>query len=510
MKRIALVLVALQAAALPGLCALAQSPKELVVQINKSEIIESPSGIKRIAVSNPDMAEAVAVSKTELLVNGKAPGETSLVIWDAAGERRMYDVHIVTVDSRPEAVRAELLQQLPGQDVTLTLSGGSVFLRGTVNDTISADRAVALAGTLGKVINLLLVKVPEAEPQILLKVRFANVDRKAMQQLGANIFSTGATNTVGTISTGQFGAAPTFDFQQHTITMNDVLNVFLFRPDLNLGATIQALETKQLVQILAEPNLMAVSGRPASFLAGGEFPYPTVTSVVSGVGQVSVQFREFGVRIHFLPTITPRGTIRLAVTPEVSSLDYANGLTLDGYTVPGLSTRRVQTEVELENEQSFVIAGLLDNRTTENLNKIPGLSSIPVLGKLFESRSLQKNNTELMVLVTPELVHPIPAGGKAPEVKMETKKFLKDAGKTAPQNPTDPTAKLPSVPTIPIEVLKSWSEPDAQPANPPVVPFDGSGELMPRPKFEGTNSSASAAAAGNSASSAPTSATPAK
>jgi pilus assembly protein CpaC len=185
-------------------------------------------------------------------------------------------------------------------------------------------------------------------------------------------------------------------------------------------------------------------------------------------------------------------------------------LTLDGYTVPGLSTRRVQTEVELENEQSFVIAGLLDNRTTENLNKIPGLSSIPVLGKLFESRSLQKNNTELMVLVTPELVHPIPARSKTPEVKMETKKFLKESSKAAPQNPSDPEAKMPVVPTIPIEVLKSWSEPDAPLANPTLVPFDGNGDLTARPKFEGTSSSASVpsgSSAAGSASAAPTATT---
>jgi pilus assembly protein CpaC len=434
------------------------APSDLYVGLNKSNILENANGVKRISIANPEVAEAVAVSKTEVLVNGKAPGETSLVLWDHRGQRTMFDVHVTVADARPEAIRAELQRELPGQDVTFELDSGTVFLRGTANDVTSADRAAAIASTLGKVVNLLNVKVPPAEPQILLKVRFANVDRSATQQLGLNITSLGATNTIGNVSTGQFGQQPTFDFQQHTVTFTDLMNVFLYRPDLNLAAAIQALEQRQLVQILAEPNLMTVSGRPASFLAGGEFPFPTLQGGGAGVGQVTIQFREFGVRIHFLPVITPRGSIRLAVTPEVSSLDRANGLTVGGYTVPGLATRRIQTEVELENGQSFAIAGLLDNRTTEELSKIPGLSSIPLLGKLFESRQLLKNNSELLVIVTPELVKPLAAGAKTPEVKMP-KPFMKDTAANAPQNPTDPKGKLPSVDVIPIESLKGWSEP---------------------------------------------------
>src|SRR6185312_3882967 len=433
-------------------------PSDLYVGLNKSSILENANGVKRISIANPEIAEAVAVSKNEVLVNGKTTGETSLVLWDQRGQRTMFDVHVTLADSRPDAVRAELSRELPGQDVNFDLGNGAVFLRGTANDVTSADRAAAIVGTLGKVVNLLNVKVPAEEPQILLKVRFANVDRSATQQLGVNITSLGATNTIGNITTGQFGQQPTFDLTNKAVTFTDLLNVFLYRPDLNLAATIEALEAKQLVQILAEPNLLTVSGRPASFLAGGEFPFPTLQGGGAGVGQVTIQFREFGVRIHFLPVITPRGTIRLSVTPEVSSLDRANGLTVSGYTVPGLATRRIQTEVELENGQSFVIAGLLDNRTTDELSKIPGLSSIPLLGKLFESRQLMKNNSELLVLVTPELVKPLPAGSKPPEVNMPTK-FMKGTANKAPQNPTDPKGKLPSTNVIPIETLKNWSEP---------------------------------------------------
>jgi pilus assembly protein CpaC len=448
----------------------APTSTDLLVGINRSTILENAAGVKRISIANSDVAEAVAVSRTEVLVNGKAQGDTSLVLWDQNDRKTMFDVHVSADTSKLEAAKAELQREVPGQNVALKFSGGSVFLTGTVDDLTAADRAAAIAATVGKVVNLLHVKVPQAEPQILLKVRFANVERAALQQLGANLMSTGATNTIGTISTGQFGQQPTFDFTQDPfkVTFNDLLNIFFFRRDLNLAGTIQALANKQLVQILAEPNLLTVSGKPASFLAGGEFPYPTLQGGAAGIGQITIQFREFGIRLHFLPTVTPRGTIRLAVTPEVSSLDFANGLTVSGYTVPGLATRRVQTEVELENGQSFAIAGLLDNTTTENLEKIPGLSSIPVLGKLFESRSLQKNNSELMVLVTPVLVAPIPAGANTPQVKMP-QKFLKDSAPAAPQNPalstSDPATKLPKSDTLPVEVIRSWTQPPSGDSN---------------------------------------------
>ena len=194
----------------------------------------------------------------------------------------------------------------------------------------------------------------------------------------------------------------------------------------------------------------------ASFLAGGEFPYPTLQGGGGGLGAVTIQFREFGVRINFTPVITPRGTIRLQVTPEVSSLDFANGLVFQGFTIPALSTRRVQTEIELEDGQSFVIGGLLDNRATETLSKIPGLASIPLLGKLFRSRSISKNNTELLVMVTPELVRPIPRGQPVPDVKMP-KPFLNGTRPRSPQTPgmdvTGPVPDKPPTETVPVEQL---------------------------------------------------------
>ena len=450
----------------------AKTDSNLVVMVNKSIVLEHASNIRRISVSSADLAEAVAVSSTEVLVNGKAPGDTTLLLWDVKGNRSEYEIHVIANDSRIEAVRNELAREI-GQDVSITLESGNVFLRGTVNDRVTADRAEQIAGTLGKVINLLRVLVPPGEPQILLKVRFANISRTVSEQLGLNLFSTNQKG-VGSSSTGQFGGPPALavnNNQAGTATLSQLLNIFYFRPDLNLGAFIQALEAKSLLEILAEPNLLTVSGKPANFLAGGEYPFPTIQGGAAGIGQITVQFKEFGIRLGFLPTVTPRGTIRLVVNPEVSSLDYSNSLTVSGFSVPGLATRRVQTEVELETGQSFVIAGLLDNQTTEQLNKMPGLANIPILGKLFQSKSITKNNSELMIIVTPELVRPIPAGASAAELNMPIP-FLKGSG-VAMQQPgpgiTGPAPALPKVDSLPIEILKEPAQP-APPATQPSTP----------------------------------------
>lgn len=431
------------------------------VTVNKSVVLENAAGVKRISITNPELAEAVAASTTEVLLNGKAPGDTTLILWDRSGHRTMFDVHVIPSDAKVEMVKAQLATQLPGQDVNIKFESGSVFLEGSVKDLVSADRALKIASALGNVTNLLNVAVPASEPQVLLKVRFADIDRTALAQFGVNLFSTGAAKMPGSTSTGQFAGPPSFDYSQSPpkVAIPDPLNIFVFRNDLNFGAYIKALQDKQLVQILAEPNLLTLSGHEASFLAGGEFPFPMLQGGGAGIGQITIEFREFGIRLRFRPTVTPRGTIRLFVNPEVSALDSANGLTIQGYTIPGLDTRRVQTNVELQNGQSFMIAGLLDNRLTETISKIPGLANIPLLGKLFESRGTQRNNTELMVLVTPEIVQPIPPG-KTPELPMP-KPFLKGIPTEPPQNPVadsklGPTIK--AIATLPVEVLRTMQE----------------------------------------------------
>ena len=436
----------------------------LSLTVSKSLVLDSPANIERVSVANGDMAEAVVINPREVMVNGKAPGDTSLIIWEQGGARTSYDLSIRPSTAAVDAVRQEIREQLPGQDITVDFQSNTVFLKGTAKDMVTADRAAAIAGVLGKVVNLLNVVVPPTSPQILLKVRFADVDRSATQQLGLNIVSTGATNTIGSISTGQFTpptvTAPTGGPAQ--FTLSNALNVFLFRRDLNLASTIEALEARNLLQILAEPNVMTIDGRPASFLAGGEFPYPTLQGGGGGLGAVTIQFREFGVRINFTPRLTPRGTIRLDVTPEVSSLDFANGLIFQGFTIPGLNTRRIHTEIELEEGQAFAIAGLLDQRTTDALSKIPGLGDIPLLGKLFQSRNLNKSRSELLVLVTPEVVRPIPAGARRPDVE-RTMPFLPGAPAAPPQTPgietTGPVPPRAAQAAIPIEQLVESERP---------------------------------------------------
>ena len=314
----------------------------LVVTVGKSLVLDNAMNIQRISLANGDLAEAVAVNPREVLINGKAPGETSLLIWQQGGPRLLFDLTVRPSTTRLEEVRGQLAKELPGQEVSVYLEGDNVFVHGTAKDMVSADRAAAMAGTLGKVINLLHVSTPVEEPQVLIKVRFVDVDRSISSQLGFNLFSTGAARTIGGVTTQQYAPpvvqVPTPGSPVST-TLTNALNLFLYRPDLNLGATIEALEAKNLLQILAEPNVLAMNGKPASFISGGEFPVPVVQGGAN-VGAVTIQFREFGVKLNFLPTITPRGTIRLQVAPEVSTLDYSNGIVLNGFTVPALDKRQ--------------------------------------------------------------------------------------------------------------------------------------------------------------------------
>jgi pilus assembly protein CpaC len=362
-----------------------------------------------------------------------------------------------------EAVRRQLRTELPGQDFSVTTEGANVYLRGTAADLNSSDRAVRIAETAGKVVNLLNVKVPEAQPQILLKVRFASIDRTKERQMGINLFSTGLGNTLSTVSTGQFSAPsiiPTVGAAPSLSLTND-LNLFAFYPGLNVGATIEALEEMGLAESLAEPNIMAENGKQASFLAGGEYPFPMVQSAgVGGGGAVTIAFKEYGIRLNFIPTITPRGTIRLQVAPEVSALDFGDAVTISGFVEPAITVRRVKTEVELADRQSFAIGGMLDNTENETFQKIPFLGDIPILGKFFQSVQRTKNNTELIVIVTPEIVSPVPAGTDIAIPKFP-QKFLPPNSNTPMHNPdaaTSPQAAPPA--SISVEQLKESMKPE--------------------------------------------------
>jgi pilus assembly protein CpaC len=474
---------------------------KLLATVGKSLIIDSPLNIQKIAVANGDLVEAVAINPKEVLINGKAVGETSLIVWQQGGSRLVYDLKVRVSPLRLEVVREQIAREFPNDDINITFENETAFVRGTVKDVFAAQRVLAIAGTLGKTINLLRITVSEGEPQILLHVKFINVDRSASQTLGMAIATTAGNQATG-VSTGAAGG-PGID-STGTFSLSNALNVFLFRKDINLGAAISALVGKNLAQTLSEPNLLAMNGQQASFLSGGQFPIPVVQGSGS-IGTVTIAYQEYGIRLQFLPVITPRGTIRLQVSPEVSSLDYAHSVTLSGFSVPGTASRRIRTEVELEDGQSFVIAGLVDNNFTETLSRIPGLSSIPLLGKLFTSKVQNKDNSELMVIVTPELVRPLPKGMPVPDLHRpkpfmdpNTPGNLAQPGvdKTGPVPVHSPQNSLPyEQMVLPTPRLAGQQTQQMGPAEPPAMTPNSTGASDAAPAQQPTPAAAAAPAA---------------
>ena len=297
---------------LPATAAPGTAARDLFVRIGKSLVLDSPIAIERVSVANAAIAEAIAVSPNEIVINGRGVGETSLIVWQRSGQRMLFDLKVNPDLGHEDAVRRTLQDELSDEDVDFEIENGTAFLRGRVSNLTAAGRAEAIVGTLAEnVINLLQVDVPDVETQILLKVKFADVDRSALSELGASYVFTGAGNTQGSISTQAFGAPQVQGAGDGvSFTFQDALNIFMFRPDLDFGLAIKALKANSLLEILAEPNVLAINGKQASFLAGGEFPFPTVQGGGLG-GAITIQFREFGVRLNFLPRVTPRGTIRL-------------------------------------------------------------------------------------------------------------------------------------------------------------------------------------------------------
>ncbi|WP_109486775.1 type II and III secretion system protein family protein [Occallatibacter savannae] len=453
------------AGAQPAAATSQDSTNDLSLAVGKSVVLDLARPVTRIVVGAGGFAEAQAVSPTQILLNGKAPGETSLIIWDQTGGRQFFNVTVrassFASNDQLEGLRRELRAELPGQNVRVSQDNGVIFLRGTVTNLNSSDRAVMIASTAGKVVNLLNVNVPAPEPQILLKVRFASVDRNRLKQLGINFALNGLGNTIGSIGTGQFNGINVG--QTGTLSVGGT-NIFGIYPGIGLGASIQALETRGLAEVLAEPNVLAKNGHQASFLAGGEYPYPVAQSgAVSGAASpITIQYKQYGVLLAFLPTITNRGTIRLQVAPEVSALDYGNAVNIGGATVPALTIRRVKTEVELSEGQTFIIGGLLDNRETENFQKIPFIGDIPILGKFFQSMQRTRTNTELIVTVTPEIVSPIDVGTPVPEIKFPSG-FLPPNSTIAMHTPDQkPAGSAPAPPpaTIPVEKLIESMKPE--------------------------------------------------
>ena len=412
----------------------------LRVMAGKSLLLKTTERLKRVSVTDPSVADALVVSPTQVLINGLAPGEVSLLIWDELERSQTFDLR-VDVDITTAA--EEVHRIFPDEQISVTPSRSAIVLSGHVTTEDVSKHAGAIASAYSKNVVNVLSFGPVGAQEVLLEVKFAEVDRTAVTQLGANLFMPGLGNTVALSQTGQFGGLNVTNTAQTTVTngntqtvtttatppvvhINDFLNLFIARSDINIGAVIRALQQKNLLQILAEPNLIAVNGKEASFLAGGEFPFPVAQPSGQGVSTVTIQFREFGVRLKFTPVIQPNGNIHLRVIPEVSTLDFTNAVTVAGTTVPAISTRKADTEFELQDGQSFVIAGLIDNRLTNITSKVPWLGDVPVLGNFFKSKSVQKSRGELMVLCTARRVSPSaqsPTGPANPQPLLDKETF---------------------------------------------------------------------------------------
>jgi pilus assembly protein CpaC len=384
---------------------LTQSTRVVSVARGTSALITTLSPVERVALGDPQIADAIAMSTTEILVNGQQVGTTSLLVWDRAGRVDLYTIEVTPDISGLERQIRTLFPELP---VRLSATGEAVVVSGVVADALSARRVLEIVRGSGvRVINNL---VAPSALQVLLHVRIAEVNRSALQALGADLFFR---------NPHRYGEVEDLATLELETLSSGLVRLFLLGDNgAALEATIRALRTTGDFRSLAEPNLVTLEGEQATFLAGGEFPFPSVQG--GAQQQVTIQWKEFGVRLNFTPWVTNDGRIRLNVEPEVSALDFANGLQFAGFTVPALLTRRTSTDVELRPGQHLAIAGLLDNQQEVNVSKIPLLGDLPIIGTFFSLRERRDRQTELLVIVTPYIVEPTDAPPAVPSGEPDT------------------------------------------------------------------------------------------
>ncbi|MHB1699039.1 MAG: type II and III secretion system protein family protein [Acidobacteriaceae bacterium] len=390
--------------------------EKLHIVVGHSMVLRGISPMRRIYIGNPAVLQSYTAGPSEVVLTAKIPGLSSLVIWSTTGQSCLYTV---SSDVDPDALRQSLAEVYPTSRIQVEGHEGRVYLTGTVPTQEIADGAAKMAAPYAKdVVNSLRVVAVRGK-QVQLKLRIVEVDRTRMEQYGINFFS-GGSRYPGSLTTGQFASSITPPTGPGVPVMaTNPLNLFLYSTGLNLGVTIADLEQKQILQVLAEPTLTAMSGESAKFLSGGQFPFPVVQGggVAGMAPAITIMFQPYGIKMDFTPTVNADGSIRLKVAPEVSALDYTNAVTISGFTIPALSTRRAETEVEIKSGQTFALSGLLDHRTTENLSQLPGLSRLPVLGKLFISKTYNHSIVELVVLVTATVVDPLTDTTVPPEPK---------------------------------------------------------------------------------------------
>jgi pilus assembly protein CpaC len=392
----------------------------LTLLVGRSTVVDVGTPITRVSLTSADVADALVTAPSQLLVHGKLPGSISMFVWNRTGGIHRYEVAVQRDLGR---LRDQVQQLFPGEAITVRENGRFIVLSGMVSNKNVMERAMELAaGFVDKkeeVTSLLQVDPNTRTDQVLLRVRFAEVSRAALTEYGSSLFTspTGINNTLGRVTTEQFPAPGYSDLEwsksgskfgspvdsaKGKLDFSDFLNFFVLSEKYDLGLMIRALQSKGLFQSLAEPNLVAQSGKEASFLAGGEFPVPIAQGSGSAMA-ITVQFKEFGIRLNFTPIVNG-DRVQLKVRPEVSTLDFGNAVVLNGFRIPALSTRRTETELELIDGQTFAIAGLLNNSMNSTLQKIPGIGDIPILGQLFRSKAAQKNRTELVVMITPQIL----------------------------------------------------------------------------------------------------------
>jgi pilus assembly protein CpaC len=397
---------AVQATQLPPPQAPAQAPERLTLFVGRSLSIDLTYDMERLSVTDPEVADAIPVTLREILVHGKKAGTVSLIVW-GGGRRVEYELvvnpGITTLQQRMQAL-------FPGEEIQVDITQGAIILSGRVSSNAIMLRAAEVAAGSApdqKLINMLQVPGGGGSQQVMLQVRFAEVNSRAVRELGVSLFSS-RTGFTARSTTQQF-PAPNFDSQANNgsnaiqgLVFADYLNLFFFQRNQGIGAVVKALEQNGWFESLAEPNLIAYNGQEASFLAGGEFPI----YAVGGNGSANISYKEYGVKLKFRPTIAG-DVIRLHVRPEVSALDFANGISAAGVRIPALTSRYAETEIELRDGQSFAIAGLLDSIGQEDKQGILGLSNLPIIGAFFRSKANRTERTELMVLITPRLVRPL-------------------------------------------------------------------------------------------------------
>lgn len=387
----------------------------LHILVGHSVVIRTQARLRRVLVGNPAVVTTATTAPNELVVTAATPGSSSVVLWQEDNQSRILEVF---GDLDVSMLREAVARSFPREPIKVEAEEGRIVLTGTASAPPVAEQINKMAAPFSKeVVNSILIARPGRQKQILLKVRFAQVDRSKVTAFGVNLFST-AEKGLGSGSTQQFAPpAPIRDKNDVlTVGINDFLNLFYFNPQVNVGATLKDLQQRNVLQILAEPNLLAADGETAKFLAGGELPYPVVSGNANGQSTVTVQFKPFGVKLEFVGNIEDDNTIRLKVYPEVSSLDFANAVTINGFLLPAIATRHAETVVELQNGQSFGIAGLLDQRTTAEYSKMPGIGDLPIIGNLFRSKSINRINSELMVIVTPVIIDPAAGNTPPPEI----------------------------------------------------------------------------------------------